>query len=231
MISVSVIIPTLDEARVLEATLEAVQAELAGNDEVWVVDAGSRDRTREIAASRAKLLASPGPRGRQLNEGAARARGDVLLFLHADCRLSRGALEAVRRAMADPAVAGGCFTVVFPEPELRRAPVLEWIERGINARTRLLREGTGDQGIFTRREAFLAAGGFREWPLMEDLELCSRLKRGGRFRILVPPIETSARRWLRRGVLRTQLLMWSLRLAYMLGVPPETLGRRYAAIR
>ena len=133
--------------------------------------------------------------------------------------------------MADPSVAGGCFTIAFPRAELARAPVLPWVERGINLRTRLLRQGTGDQGIFTRRESFLAEGGFREWPLMEDLELCRRLKRSGRFRVLGRPLETSARRWLERGIVRTQLLLWSLRLAYMLGVAPETLGRRYAAIR
>jgi rSAM/selenodomain-associated transferase 2 len=231
MVSISVVIPTLEEALGLEGALDALGRELRAGDEVWVVDAGSRDATRDIASRRAWVVASAGPRGRQLNEGAARAGGDALLFLHADCRIAPGALDRVRGALVDPDVVGGCFQIAFPEAEVAGAPLLAWVARGINLRTRLLRQGTGDQGIFARRAAFRAAGGFREWPLMEDLDLCRRLKLRGGFRILTPPLETSARRWLRRGVIRTQLEMWGFRAAHALGVSPETLARRYAAIR
>jgi rSAM/selenodomain-associated transferase 2 len=231
MASISVVIPTLDEALVLEGTLDAARAQLREGDEVWVVDAGSRDATREIAARRARLLASPGPRGRQLNEGAAHSRGEILLFLHADCRLPPGALDRVRAALADPGAAGGCFPVVFPPAEIARSPLLLWVQGGINLRTCLLRQGTGDQGIFTRRATFFEVGGFPAWPLMEDLDLCRRLKRAGRFRILDLPLQTSARRWLRDGVIRTQLKMWGFRAAFALGIPPHALARRYASIR
>lgn len=231
MVSIAIVIPTLDEEAVLRGTLDAVEAQLGSADEVWVVDGGSRDATREIAARRARVLSSPGPRGRQLNEGAARARCDILLFLHADCRLRPGALDRVRAVLADRAVVGGCFRVAFPLAEVRRSPLLAWVERGINLRTRALRQGTGDQGLFTRRETFSALGGFPEWPLMEDLELCRRLKRQGGFEVLGLPLETSARRWLVGGVVRTQLRMWAFRMAFALGVAPEALARRYVAIR
>jgi rSAM/selenodomain-associated transferase 2 len=231
MASISIVIPTLNEAAVLGAALEAACRELRDGDEVWVVDAGSRDETHEIAAGRAALLVSPGPRGRQLNEGAVRARGDVLLFLHADCRLPPGALDSLRVAMADPRSAGGCFLVRFPPSEIAQAPLLAWVERGINWRTRAFRQGTGDQGLFLPRATFVESGGFREWPLMEDLDLSGRIRARGRFRVLPIPLETSARRWLRHGVVRTQLTLWGFRLAYALGASPEALGRRYAAVR
>jgi rSAM/selenodomain-associated transferase 2 len=231
MRSISVVIPTLDEAAVLAATLDAVTAQLQPGDEVVVVDGGSRDATRALAASRARVVAAAPPRGRQLNDGAAAASGWGLLFLHADTRPAPGALAAVREALADPATAGGCFRVAFPAADRERAPLLAWIARGINARSRALCQGTGDQGLFVRRATFAALGGFRPWPLMEDLDLCRRLRRRGRFRVLSPAVETSGRRWLAGGVVRTQLLMWGCRAAFAAGVPPAWLGRRYAAVR
>lgn len=231
MVSISIVIPTLEEAATLGAALDAAQSELREGDELWVVDAGSRDATRAIAEGRARVLESPGPRGRQMNAGAALACGEGLLFLHADCRLPPGALDAVRAALADPRCAGGCFPVAFSSSEIAQARLLAWVARGINWRTRAFRQGTGDQGLFMRREPFLAAGGFREWPLMEDLDLCRRIRARGRFQVLSIPLETSARRWLRRGVVRTQLSLWGFRLAYALGASPEALGRRYAALR
>jgi rSAM/selenodomain-associated transferase 2 len=231
MASISIVIPTLNEAAALGDALVAADAELRPGDEIWVVDAGSRDGTHEIAARTANLIVTPGPRGRQLNAGAARARGDILLFLHADCRLRRGALDAVRSALADARCAGGCFPIAFPPSEVAQARLLAWVERGINWRTRALRQGTGDQGLFLPRAHFERQGGFREWPLMEDLELSRRIRSGGDFRVLPLPLETSARRWLRHGVLRTQLTLWGFRLAYVLGASPQALGRRYAAVR
>jgi glycosyltransferase involved in cell wall biosynthesis len=215
MVSISIVIPTLNEAAGLGAALDAANAELR----------------REIAAGVANLVESPGPRGRQLNAGAARARGDILLFLHADCRLRPGALDAVRSALADRRCAGGCFPVAFPRSEIAQARLLTWVERGINWRTRTLRQGTGDQGLFLRRAHFEGDGGCREWPLMEDLDLSRRIRNRGTFRVLSLPLETSARRWLRHGVVRTQLTLWGFRLAYVLGASPQALGRRYAAVR
>ena len=231
MPSISIVIPALDEAAALPDTLAALAAQLDIGDEIWVVDGGSRDGTADVAAAWAAVLRSAPPRGRQLNEGAGRAGGDLLLFLHADCRLPFGALAAVRASLTDASVGGGCFLVSFPPEQIARAPRLRWIAAGINARTRALRQGTGDQGLFTRRETFRAVGGFPEWPLMEDIELCRRLKRVGEFRVLEPPLETSARRWLQGGILRTQLRMWGLRAAYLAGVNPTALGRGYTPVR
>ncbi|MFN2432805.1 MAG: TIGR04283 family arsenosugar biosynthesis glycosyltransferase [Gemmatimonadota bacterium] len=231
MPSIAVVIPTLNEALALETALQAIGAQLRAGDELWVVDAGSRDATVTIAARHARLIEGAPPRGRQLNDGARRAATDALLFLHADCVLPPGGLDEVRAALADPGVAGGCFRIRFSPGEIARAPLLRAVASGINFRTRALRQGTGDQGVFARATAFHAGGGVPDWPLMEDLELCRRLKRFGRFRVLGPPLQTSARRWLRRGVVRTQLTMWGFRLAHAFGVSPAALGRRYAAIR
>jgi hypothetical protein len=102
-----------------------------------------------------------------------------------------------------------------------------WIERGINARTRVTRRGTGDQGLFVRRDVFHAAGGFPAWPLFEDVALAADLRRAGRPAVCRGPLETSARRWLGHGVARTMALMWGLRLAYLAGASPESLARRW----
>ncbi|MBA2565189.1 MAG: TIGR04283 family arsenosugar biosynthesis glycosyltransferase [Gemmatimonadetes bacterium] len=232
MTSITVIIPALDEAALIESAVASVVAQMRPGDEVVVVDGGSRDGTAEVASRGARVIAGERPRSRQSNQGARRAGGEALLFLHADSRLPGGALDRVRDALADPRVAAGCFPIGFAAAEVRHAPLLAWVARGINARSLALRQGTGDQGLFARSAVFRALGGFREWPLMEDLDFCRRVKRLGTFRVLPgAPLETSARRWLRRGVVRTQLGMWAFRVAYALGVPPETLGRHYAAIR
>lgn len=189
------------------------------------MDGGSRDATPVVAARfpRARLLESPRGRARQMNAGAGTARGEVLLFLHADTRLPDGALAAVEAAIKDPGVVGGRFDVSFDNARA----VFRMIAWFMNLRSRWSGISTGDQAIFVRRDVFEAMDGYREMPLMEDVELCRRLKRRGRQVALRLSVTTSARKWEREGALRTVLLMWALRFLYAAGVSPERLHRWY----
>jgi rSAM/selenodomain-associated transferase 2 len=220
----SIVIPALDEAANLRVLLPALAADCP-DAEVLVVDGGSRDDTGAAAAGTpgVRLIRSPRGRARQMNAGAAAARGEALLFLHADTRLPAGAAGAVARALADPAVVGGRFDVAFDNP---RWP-FRMIAALMNRRSRWSGIATGDQAIFVRRAAFAALGGYPDIPLMEDIELCRRLKRAGRLACLRLRVTTSARKWERDGVWRTIGLMWTLRLLHFGGVAPERLHRWY----
>jgi rSAM/selenodomain-associated transferase 2 len=222
----SVIVPTLDEASAIAATLVAARA--PGCGELIVVDGGSGDDTLEIARRLAdRVLSAPRGRAAQMNAGARAAAGDVLLFLHADTRLPAGYAGAIGRALADTGVVGGRFDVRLDAPGLP----FRVLERAISARSRLTRVATGDQGMFVRRTVFERLGGFPLLPLMEDLALARALKRAGRVACLRETVLTSARRWQRHGVVRTVVLMWTLRLAYYAGVSPARLARVYAHAR
>ena len=190
-----------------------------------LVDGGSDDATIQVAArfSAVRLLASPRGRARQMNAGARAARGDILLFLHADTRLPEGGLGAVSAALDDARVVGGRFDVRFDSPR----PVLRMIAFFMNLRSRASGISTGDQAIFVRREVFETMGGYPDMPLMEDIELSRRLKRRGRLAALPSRVTTSARKWEREGALRTMALMWALRFLYMVGVSPARLHRWY----
>jgi len=223
---VSVVIPAWNEAARLPRLLDALERCDPAPHEVIVVDGGSEDSTPDLARRRARLIGADRGRASQQNAGAREAAGDVLWFLHADCAPAPSAVEEIRDVIARGAP-GGCFLIAFLPEERARHPLVPWIERGINARTRVTRRGTGDQGLFVRREVFDAAGGFPAWPLFEDLALAAGLRRAGRPAVCRGPLETSARRWLRHGVARTMALMWGLRLAYLAGASPETLARRW----
>ena len=219
---ISIIVPVLDEAEGIEACLASLQALRARGAEVIVVDGGSRDATRSLAAPFADaVLDTARGRARQMNEGAARARGDVLLFLHADTLLPERADEAI--AAAVKRAPWGRFDVAITGSD----PLLAIVAAAMNLRSRLSGIATGDQAIFARREEFRAAGGFPEIPLMEDVALSKRLKRIARPACLRERVATSGRRWERRGTMKTILLMWRLRAAYALGADPRRLARRY----
>jgi rSAM/selenodomain-associated transferase 2 len=222
-VKLSIILPALDEAAAIEATLAAAAPARSLGAEVIVVDGGSRDATRALAAPLCdRVIDSPRGRAAQMNAGAAAAAGDVLLFLHADTLLPPTAHDDVERALA----AGrewGRFDVVIAGAD----PMLAVVALFMNARSRLTGVATGDQAIFATRAAFDAAGGFPAIPLMEDVALSKALGRRSPPASLASRVITSGRRWERRGTIRTVLLMWRLRLAYALGADPHRLARRY----
>lgn len=219
---ISVVIPTLNEAGGIAEVVR--RAREPGVGEVIVVDGGSTDSTRALAQTLADVVCSaPRGRARQMNEGAARAGGEILLFLHADTLLPTGFAAAVTAACSCAGVVGGRFDLdLFPS-----TPVLRLTATLINWRSRLSRIATGDQAIFVRREVFERLGGYPDIPLMEDVELSRRLKRAGRLVCLRHRVTTSSRRWQTHGVVRTILLMWRLRVLYWAGVSPERLSRMY----
>lgn len=223
---ISIIVPVLNEAKAIESLLEHLLA-LEGEHEVIVVDGGSEDGTAALASRYVRVVSSERGRAKQMNAGAREARGEVLLFLHADCRLPPGAIQSIEAALADPAWVGGCFTLALDE----NGVVYRVISALTSLRMRLSGRMTGDEGIFVRREVFEQMGGFPEIPLMEDWEFSRRLRAYGRVRQLPLKIIASARRWKEWGIWRTFWLMRKLRLLYRLGVPPEELRRLYEDVR
>lgn len=215
----------MNEEQTLPATLHA--ARQPDVHEIIVADGGSTDGTRAIAQPLADIVFEA-PRGRalQMNAAAARATGDTLLFLHADTLLPDGFADAVSRACSAGAI-GGRFDVRL-EPS---SPLLRLVGMLINLRSRLSQIATGDQAIFIRRAEFEQLGGYAAIPLLEDVDLSRRMKRAGRTACLHEHVVTSSRRWQRDGVIRTIVLMWTLRLLYFWGVSPATLARFYANTR
>ncbi len=226
---ISVIIPTLNEATTIEACLDQFDCG-AGSMEIIVVDGGSDDGTPEIVRSwpEARLIESS-IRGRaiQMNAGAAASSGDVLLFLHADTRLPVHWREFVTESIFGRGKAGGRFR--FDIAHGKR--IYRWIARGTNFRSRFLGITYGDQAIYTTREAFEAVGGYPGIPVFEDARFADRLKKAGGLDWIDEAVLTSARRWERRGPVRTLLLTWLLRLLYTLFVPPRILARFYGVVR
>jgi rSAM/selenodomain-associated transferase 2 len=224
MRTLSIIMPVLDEATVIAGALEALARYRSNGAEAIVVDGGSRDGTPEIARPHAdRVVAAPRGRGSQMNAGAAVARGDVLMFLHADTRLPPDADQLVLAGLTNSGRAWGRFDVAIDGHE----PLLRVVAQLINMRSRLTRIATGDQAMFMTRAAFAEVGGFPDVPLMEDIILSARLKRLSRPLCLGQRVTTSARRWRAHGVLRTVVTMWRLRLAFWLGAEPAALARRY----
>lgn len=219
----SIVMPVLDEAAAIVQTLAALAPLRERGVEVIVVDGGSRDGTPALASPLADaVVASPRGRARQMNAGAARARGAVLLFLHADTQLPEGADAEVAAAIAAGAHWGRFDVRIAGRPWMLRV-----VSRAMNLRSRLTGIATGDQAIFVHRDLFERIGGYADQPLMEDVELCRRLRRAGRPACLRQRVTTSGRRWETRGVWRTIVLMWSLRWRYWRGESPESLARAY----
>lgn len=229
--TISVIIPTLNESSTIARTLAGTVA--LGFDEIVVSDGGSADPTIPMVQAccdripSVSLVTTPPGRARQMNEGAKASRGSVLLFLHADTLLPPNARQAIESALADHRTVGGRFDVRF-DTASRWAAVISSL---MNWRSRWTGIATGDQAIFVRRDIFDRLGGFADIPLMEDIEFSRRLKTLGRTATLRDQVVTSFRRWARQGPLRTILLMWTLRLLYWLGVDPVRLHRWYRVIR
>ena len=228
---ISVIIPVLNEKEGLPQTLRALEG-FTDFYEIIVVDGASTDGTREWLSSHlpsnGKLVDGPRGRGNQLNAGGRTATGDVVLFLHADTRLPANAVQQITDALAEKGAVGGGFCVRFRES---RPWILRVVEAGINLRTRLFRAPTGDQAIFSRQNAFIAVGGFAQWPIFEDVDFVHRLKRLGRFAVLPSRVATSARRYIAWGVWRTVFLMYGLRIGFWMGFSPFRLHRWFKDVR
>jgi rSAM/selenodomain-associated transferase 2 len=221
-VPITVVVPTLNEAQFIVGCLDALAPLRARGHEVIVVDGGSDDGSVRLAQDRAdRVLAAPRGRASQLNAGARAARGEALVFLHADTRLPPDADRLVLKALAGRG--WGRFDVKIDG----RGALFALVGAMMSLRSRLTGVATGDQGIFVRRSVFDALGGYPEIPLMEDIELSRRLRRGGPPACLRARVLTSARRWQAHGVLRTIVLMWRLRLAYALGADPARLAQRY----
>lgn len=223
--TVSIVMPVLNEAAAISGTLAPLQAIRTAGHELIIVDGGSTDDTLKKTGSLADMtLSSACGRARQMNTGAAQARGDVLLFLHADTRLPVDGIPALLKGIAKSGKVWGRFDVRLTG----RHPLLRMVAYMMNWRSRITGIATGDQAIFVRREAFQALSGFPDIPLMEDITLCSALQSGfGSPLCLKRRVVTSSRRWEENGILRTILLMWKLRLAYFMGASPERLAQRY----
>lgn len=225
---ISVIVPAMDEGAGIAAALRALAPIRDADGEIIVVDGGSADETVAQAEPLAdRVIHAARGRARQMNAGAAVASGDVLWFVHADTRADPTAAARLGTALAASPREWGRFDVRLSHSH----PLLRLVALSMNLRSRLTGIATGDQGMFVRRSAFAAVGGFPELPLMEDIALSHTLRRRGRPLCLDVGLTTSARRWLDGGVLRTIALMWRLRFAYWRGADPEDLARRYASSR
>jgi rSAM/selenodomain-associated transferase 2 len=224
--SVSIIIPVFHEAERIDRTLAALEASIHPDAaEIILVDGSpEKDTVRAVRRPGVRGIIAPTGRGIQMNRGAAAAKGDILIFLHADTRLPPGAVSRVRTALGGRGIAAGAFDLAIDS----RKRVFRLIERGANLRSRITRMPYGDQAIFIRKDFFTRIGGFPEIPVMEDVDLMRRVKRnGGRIRILEAPATTSPRRWEKEGAFYCTLRNWALVLLFLSGFSPFRLARFY----
>ena len=219
---ISVVIPALNEADTIGPAL--ANTRISEEVEYIVVDGGSRDNTADVAqASGARVLRSPPGRARQMNAGAEAARGEFLVFLHADTRLPAGFADQVRRTLSTPGVTAGAFELKIDGP----SPGFRIIEAVASWRSRVLNMPYGDQAIFVRKKIFNEFGQFADLPILEDFQLMRRLGRQGRIVIVPAAALTSSRRWKRVGPWRVTLLNQMVIVGFFLGVKPERLARWY----
>lgn len=221
--TVSIIIPALNEETELPATLASALAQ-SEPKEIIVADGGSDDATRDIAARHGvRVVTAARGRARQMNAGAEHAEGDVLLFLHADTRLPVGGLDRLRSTLERRDAVAGCFRLRFD-----RGGFWLWLWTR-SVWMRWPRWAFGDRALFTRRATFEAVGGFPDQPVFEDLDFVQRVLPHGRFAFLDAEVVTSARRYEHRGALRQQLRNWALWSAWLLGASPHRMARFYPA--
>jgi rSAM/selenodomain-associated transferase 2 len=222
--TVSIVVPALNEAGRIESCLQRLRSDFP-DCELVVVDGGSTDGTFDLAARHACTVGGAAGRATQMNAGAAVTSGDILWFIHADCRVAADALDLLRRAVVDPGLVGGGLQLRFEQRSLG----LDYLAATSNLRARRLHWIFGDQAMFVRRDVFDSVGGFPEIPLMEDLEMSRILRRRGRLVVLPTTVTASARRLVDQGPWRMTVLMQLLKLQYLLGVDPERIRRRYEA--
>lgn len=221
---ISVIIPTLNEEDNIERCIRGIRSEDAGC-ELIIADGGSTDRTVEIAGADEgiRIIRTGKGRGLQMNKGAAAAVGEILLFLHADTRLEEGWSSALLLSLKDRSVAGGAFTFKIDNPERQDRLIESWV----SVRCSIFKLPYGDQGIFVRRDIFEGIGGYREIPLMEDVDIIERMRKAGRIVILDKKAFTHHRRWAKQGWVRASLMNQMIMLLYRLGGRPDRLAKIY----
>lgn len=234
---ISIIIPTLNEAKNIQATLDTIH--IAKNVEVIIVDGGSEDDTVAIVKQYCKQNAQSkslkdiavisGYRGRalQMNAGAAAATGEILLFLHADTRLPAEFDMMVRKIFSTPKITSKIVAGAFTLKIDAKGIGLRLVEWGVKLRSHLWQMPYGDQAIFLKKQTFEKIGGFPELPIMEDFELVRRLQKVGKITTINVPAVTSARRWLQKGIFQTTLINQIVIIAYFLGVSPQRLRSLY----
>jgi rSAM/selenodomain-associated transferase 2 len=223
--TLSVIIPTLNEAICLPETLRRLRAQKP--HEILVSDGGSTDGTPALADAADRVIVGRRGRAAQMNRAAAQATGDMLLFLHADCAPEDGALSAAEGLLGRRGVAAGCYRMRITDPK----PVYRLIEFCATARVRLIGLIYGDQGLFVERQLFQRIGGFPPLRLMEDVFLSRTLRRHGRIVVAPQRIFVSPRRWKYQGVIRQTLRNWTLTALAAAGVHPDRLAAFYPAVR
>lgn len=220
--TISIIIPVLNEAEIIESTLRQLQQ--PGLD-IIVVDGGSQDRTAAIAANTGvKVITVAGQnRAAQMNAGAKIAQTELLLFLHADSQLPVNFVDLIAKTLKQPGVVAGAFELAIAGADKS----LRWIEKLVKMRSHFLSLPYGDQAIFTNKKVFDGVGGFDNLPIMEDFELIQRLKRQGKIAIVPENVITSGRRWQKLGVWQTTLINQLVIAGYYLGFPPAKLSNLY----
>ncbi len=223
--SISIIIPTLNEAGCIAATIRCLRGQQPG--EIIVADGGSSDATVSEAGEADRVLAAAPGRALQLNAGAALARENILLFLHADCTLEAGALAEAARLLANPRVLAGCFAMTVPAAGWQ----YRLLEACASARVRLTGLAYGDQGLYLRRADFERLGGFPALRFMEDVFFSRRLRDHGRVIVATSKIVVSPRRWQQVGLVRQTLRNWTLTALAAAGVNPDQLARYYPEVR
>jgi rSAM/selenodomain-associated transferase 2 len=222
--TISLVLPVRNEAGLIREQLQRLQCYRAKGHEVIVIDGGSRDATVEQTAGLVDSCeVSAAGRSKQMNHGASGAKGDILLFLHADTELPANADERICEALSAQDICWGWFDVTLSKPRFAFRVVASMM----NLRARLTSVATGDQALFVERELFQEIGGFPQLALMEDIAISKLLRRRGRPASPVGLVTTSSRRWEENGLISTILLMWRLRLLYFLGVKPQRLREMY----
>jgi rSAM/selenodomain-associated transferase 2 len=226
---ISVVIPTYNESAIIPKTLSNLSEALSSEDEVIVVDGMSEDDTREIVGRFPGVILITSRRGRavQMNEGAKIAKGEYILFLHADVFMNRSCISMLKNQTRNNEVKWGWFSIRLDSPRF----IFRVLETGANLRNRLTGIPLGDHGIFVKRDLFHDIGGFPEIPIMEDLGFVRRIRIISKGVEIKSPIKTSVRRFEISGIVRTFFRMWILRILYYLGMPPEKLAKYYNDIR
>ncbi|MYF98658.1 glycosyltransferase [Candidatus Poribacteria bacterium] len=222
---ISVIIPILNEAKILEETLTCLQPQLE-NHELIIVDGGSTDESVSIAEKYGKVVFSERGRAKQMNAGAAEATGDILVFLHADVQLESGAFKAVESTLSSGYVGGGFLQKIDGKSLLYRV-----IEISANMRGKFLKVFYGDSGIYVRRDDFRHIDGFPDVPIMEEMVFSKALRKLGKTKMIKPRIHISARRWKKNGIVRTTTKNWFITLLYFMGFSLERIAELYRDIR